>query len=159
VISEVNALHQGGFSLTGSTGAAFFTGSNAGDIRVNGGLLNDPSLVQASADATAPGNNQVAVQIGKLSHKAHAALSGQTFGQNYGQIVAGLGQNLNVVNDSLSNQKIVETMIRRQRDSISGVSLDEEMTDLLRFQRAYQASAKLISTVDQMLEVVMSIKR
>ena len=50
-------------------------------------------------------------------------------------------------------------MIRRQRDSISGVSLDEEMTDLLRFQRAYQASAKLISTVDEMLEIVMSLKR
>ncbi|NJN39700.1 MAG: flagellar hook-associated protein FlgK, partial [Gammaproteobacteria bacterium] len=70
-----------------------------------------------------------------------------------------LGQNLNVVNDSLDNQKIVETMIRRQRDSISGVSLDEEMTDLLRFQRAFQASAKLISTVDEMLEIVMSLKR
>jgi len=86
-------------------------------------------------------------------------LSGQTFGQKYGQIVAALGQNLESVNDSLSNQKSVESIIRRQRDSISGVSLDEEMTDLLRFQRAYQASAKLIKTVDEMLEIVMSLKR
>ncbi len=159
VISEVNSLHQGGFSQTGSTGETFFTGTTAADIRVNNVLLNDPSLVQASGDATAVGNNTVALQIAQLASKRHATLSGQTFGQTYGQIVAGLGQNLNVVNDSLSNQKIVETMIRRQRDSISGVSLDEEMTDLLRFQRAYQASAKLISTVDEMLEIVMSLKR
>ena len=159
VITEVNRLHQGGFSQTGSTGETFFTGTTAADIRVNNVLLNDPSLVQASGDATAVGNNTVALQIAQLASKRHATLSGQTFGQNYGQIVAGLGQNLNVVNDSLSNQKIVETMIRRQRDSISGVSLDEEMTDLLRFQRAYQASAKLISTVDEMLEIVMSLKR
>jgi flagellar hook-associated protein 1 FlgK len=91
--------------------------------------------------------------------KRHAALAGQTFSQDYGQTVAALGQNLKLVNDSLANQELVESMIRQQRDSISGVSLDEEMTDLLRFQRAYQASAKLISTVDEMLEVVMSIKR
>lgn len=159
VISEVNSVHQAGYSLTGTTGEPFFTGTNAADIGVSGVLLNDPSLVQASSEAGAVGNNEVATQIGQLANKRHASLSGQTFGQNYGQTVAGLGQSLNVVNDSLANQKIVETMIRRQRDSISGVSLDEEMTDLLRFQRAYQASAKLISTVDEMLEVVMSIKR
>jgi flagellar hook-associated protein 1 FlgK len=159
VISEVNSVHQGGYSMTGSTGELFFTGTNAADIGVNTVLLNDQSLVQASSDPAAVGNNQIALQIAQLANQRHASLSGQTFGQNYGQIVAGLGQSLNVVNDSLSNQKIVETMIRRQRDSISGVSLDEEMTDLLRFQRAYQASAKLISTVDQMLEIVMTLKR
>jgi flagellar hook-associated protein 1 FlgK len=159
LITEVNALHQTGYSLTGTTGEAFFTGTSAADIGVSGTLLNDPSLVQASSDATAVGNNQIALQIGQLANQRHAALSGQTFGQSYGQTVAALGQDLNVVNDSLANQKVVETMIRRQRDSISGVSLDEEMTDLLRFQRAYQASAKLISTVDEMLEIVMSLKR
>ncbi len=159
LITEVNALHQAGYSLSGTTGESFFTGTNATDIAVNGALLNDPGRVQASSDAAAVGNNQVAVQIAQLANQRHPSLGGQTFGQKYGQTVAALGQNLNVVNDSLANQKIVETMIRRQRDSISGVSLDEEMTDLLRFQRAFQASAKLISTVDEMLEIVMSIKR
>lgn len=159
LINEVNTAHQGGFSLTGSTGANFFEGTNAGDIRVNAALLNDPSLLQASGDATAVGDNSVAVTIGQLANKRHASLSGQTFSQNFGQAVAALGQNLNTVNDLLANQNIVETMLRRQRDSVSGVSLDEEMTDLLRFQRAYQASAKLISAVDEMLEIVMSIKR
>ncbi len=159
LISEVNAIHQPGFSLTGSTGEPFFTGTNAGDIQISQTLLNDPSLVQVSNDATAVGNNRIALQIAQLANQPLSALSGQTFGQKYGQIVAALGQNLESVNDSLTNQKNVESIIRRQRDSISGVSLDEEMTDLLRFQRAYQASAKLIKTVDEMLEIVMNLKR
>ena len=159
VISQVNALHQSGYSLAGSTGEVFFTGTNAGDIGLNNNLLDDPGLVQASGDPTAVGDNRVAVGLAQMANQRQPALSGQTFGQHYGQIVASLGQNLSLTNDQLSNQNIVETMIRRQRDSISGVSLDEEMTDLLQFQRAYQASAKLISTVDAMLEIVMSIKR
>ena len=50
-------------------------------------------------------------------------------------------------------------MLRSQRDSVSGVSLDEEMTDLVKFQRAYQASARLITTVDTMLDTVVNLKR
>ncbi|HAV62996.1 MAG TPA: flagellar hook-associated protein FlgK [Verrucomicrobiales bacterium] len=159
LITEVNAIHQGGFSLTGSTGAPFFTGTNAGDIAVNAALMNDPSLLQASGTAGAVGDNTAAVAMAQLANTRHGSLAGQTFGQNYGQLVTALGQNLNVVNDQLENQTMIENLLRRQRDSVSGVSLDEEMTDLLRFQRAYQASAKLISTVDEMLEIVMGLKR
>ena len=79
--------------------------------------------------------------------------------ENYGQSVAQLGQALNGTNSQLTNQQIVERMLLRQRDSISGVSLDEEMTDLIKFQRAFEASAKLIVTIDEMLETVMSLKR
>jgi flagellar hook-associated protein 1 FlgK len=50
-------------------------------------------------------------------------------------------------------------MLRSQRESVSGVSLDEEMTDLVKYQRAYQASARLISTVDAMLDEVLNLKR
>ncbi len=159
VITEVNAVHQAGYSLNGTTGEPFFTGTSAADIQVNSNILKNPGLLQASADATAVGDNQVAVAIAQLASKTHAALSDQTFSEKYGQTVAALGQSLKGVNDQLGNQKIVEDMIRRQRDSISGVSLDEEMTDMMRFQRAYQASAKLINTVDQMLEIIMSLKR
>lgn len=159
LIAEVNALHQSGYSLTGSTGEVFFTGTTAADIHVNSALLDNPRLLQASADGTAVGDNQVAVAIAQLATQTQAALSGQTFIESYGQTVASLGQSLSGVNSQLGNQQIVENMIRRQRDSISGVSLDEEMTDMLRFQRAYQASAKLINTVDEMLQIVMSLKR
>jgi len=73
--------------------------------------------------------------------------------------MAQLGQALNGTNTQLSNQQIVERMLLRQRDSVSGVSLDEEMTDLIKFQRAFEASARLITTIDTMLETVVNLKR
>ena len=59
----------------------------------------------------------------------------------------------------IDNQTIVGQMLSRQRDSISGVSLDEEMTDLIRFQKAFEASARLVSLVDDMLDTVVNMKR
>ncbi|MBI1177319.1 flagellar hook-associated protein FlgK [bacterium] len=159
LITEVNSIYQAGYSLNGATGQNFFTGTNAGDIGVNSDLLNDPSKMQVSADPGAVGDNSIAVSVAQLANKKLAALSGQTLSENYSQSVATLGQNLSLVNDQLGNQNIVESMIRSQRDSISGVSLDEEMTNLMQFQRAYQASARLISTVDTMLDTVLNMKR
>jgi flagellar hook-associated protein 1 FlgK len=159
LISEVNATHAAGFSLTGSTGANFFTGTNASDIAVNASLLTDPSLLQASGVAGAVGDNQVALALAQLADKKHAALNGQTFGQGYGQTVAALGQSLASVNTQLADQQVVENMLSQQRSSISGVSLDEEMTDLTKFQKAFTASARLITTVDDMLDTIVNMKR
>jgi len=159
LISEVNAVHAGGFGLGGTTGESFFTGTTASDIAVNSNLAGNPSMIQASGVAGAVGDNTVAVQLAQLADKKHAGLINQTFSESYGQNVASLGQALNSTNTQLTNQQIVEKMLLRQRDSVSGVSLDEEMTDLIKFQRAFEASAKLIRTVDEMLETVMSLKR
>ena len=62
-------------------------------------------------------------------------------------------------NTQITNQNLVEQMLSRQRDSVSGVSLDEEMTDLIKFQKAFEASARLIVTIDEMLETVVNLKR
>lgn len=159
LISEVNALHTPGYGLTGSTGADFFTGTSAADIKVNAALLDNPALVQAAGVAGAPGDNQTALALAQLADKKHATLNGQTFSQGYGQTVAALGQSLASVNTQLSDQQVVENLLLRQRDSISGVSLDEEMTDLTKYQKAFAASARLITTVDEMLDTVLAMKR
>jgi flagellar hook-associated protein 1 len=159
LIGEVNTVHATGFGLNGTSGENFFTGTNAADIAVNANLENDPSMIQAGGVAGAVGDNSVAVQLGQLADVNQAALSNQTFQENYGQTVAALGQALNGTNTQLTNQQLVENMLLRQRDSVSGVSLDEEMTDLIKFQRAFEASAKLIVTVDEMLQTVLTLKR
>jgi flagellar hook-associated protein 1 FlgK len=159
LISEVNAVHGTGFGLGGTSGEAFFTGTTAADIALNANLEGDPSMIQASGVAGAVGDNTVAVQLAQLADANHAALTNQTFLENYGQTVATLGQALNGTNTQLTNQELVENMLLRQRDSVSGVSLDEEMTDLIKFQRAFEASAKLIVTVDEMLQTVLTLKR
>jgi flagellar hook-associated protein 1 FlgK len=159
LMTEVNAVHATGFGLGGTSGENFFTGTNASDIALNANLEADPRRIQAGAVAGAPGDNVVAVQLAQLVDANHAALGNQTFLENYSLTVATLGQALNGTNTQLTNQELVENMLLRQRDSVSGVSLDEEMTDLIKFQRAFEASAKLIVTVDEMLLTVLSLKR
>jgi flagellar hook-associated protein 1 FlgK len=159
LIARVNAVHSAGFSLSGSTGANFFTGTNAADIAVNGALLADPSLLQAASVAGAAGDNQTALALAQLAGEPQTALGNQTFGNRYAQTVSVLGQSLSSVNSELSDQDVVDKMLLRQRDSISGVSLDEEMTDLIKFQKAFEASARLITTVDEMLDTVLNLKR
>lgn len=159
LITEVNALHSSGFGLSGTTGENFFTGTNAADIDVNSALEGNPALLQASGTNGAVGDNQVALALAQLANKAQASLSNQTFSENHGQSVAGLGNALSSVNRELNDQTVVGNMLLRQRDSVSGVSLDEEMTDLVKFQKAFQASAHLITTIDEMLDTVLSLKR
>ena len=159
LITEVNAVHATGYGLAGTSGESFFTGTNAADIGVNNNLIIDPAKIQAGGVAGAVGDNSVAVALAQLADKKVAALGNQTLQENYGQTVAQLGQALNGTNTQLSNQQIVERMLLRQRDSVSGVSLDEEMTDLIKFQRAFEASARLITTIDTMLETVVNLKR
>jgi flagellar hook-associated protein 1 FlgK len=159
LITEVNNLHTGGISLTGSTGAKFFNGTDAGDIQVNAALANDPSLIQAASVAGAPGDNGTALALGQLAQKTHASLGNQTFTQGYAQTATAFGHALSAVNTQLSDQQLVEKMLLQRRDSISGVSMDEEMTDLTKFQKAFEASAKLITTVDDLLETVVNLKQ
>jgi flagellar hook-associated protein 1 FlgK len=54
---------------------------------------------------------------------------------------------------------MVETWLQQQRDAVSGVSLDEEMTNLTKYQKAFEASARLVTTIDQMLDTVLNMKR
>jgi flagellar hook-associated protein 1 FlgK len=159
LIDEVNALHTAGFALDGSTGRAFFLGSSAADIRVNQALLDNPSSLQVSGSATARGDNRVAKALSQLGNQPIAALDGQTLGNAYNRIVGRLGEDLSSVNQQLADQKVVAELLKGQRDSVSGVSIDEEMADLNRFQRGYQASAKLINTIDEMMDTTLSLKR
>ncbi len=159
LITEVNAVHGAGYSLTGSTGAVFFTGTDAASIAVNASLAANPSLFQAAGVAGAVGDNQTVLALAQLAEARQTALGSQTFQQHYGQSVASLGQSLASANEQVSDQAAVAGMLQTQRSSVSGVSLDEEMTDLLKFQKAFAASAKVITTVDELLETVVGMKR
>lgn len=159
LITQVNTLHAAGYSLTGSTGAAFFTGTGAADMAVNAALTANPALMQAAGVSGAVGDNQVALALAQLADTRLATLGSQTFQQNYAQTVAALGQSLATANEQVSDQEAVARMLAQQRASVSGVSLDEEMTDLVKYQKAFAASAKLITTVDELLETVVNLKR
>jgi flagellar hook-associated protein 1 len=156
LITEVNRVHQAGFGMDGSTGLAFFTGTNASDIAVNSAVTAEK--IAASNSAGDVGNNKNIVALAQLKDTRQAALTNQTFSQNYGRVVAGLGTALSGANQGVSDQAAVSRMVQTQRDSISGVSMDEEMTDLVKFQRAYQASAQMVNVIDEMLQTILNMR-
>jgi flagellar hook-associated protein 1 FlgK len=158
LISQVNGIYSAGFDLNGNTGQNLFTGTNAATIGVNNAVVTDPSKFQAAGAANAPGDNSVVLALGQLANTNVAGLGNQTFSSNYSQVVAGLGQSLSNVNDQVANSGKVTQMLNTQRSTVSGVSLDEEMTNLMSYQKAYEASAQLITTVNQMLQTVINMK-
>jgi flagellar hook-associated protein 1 FlgK len=157
LITQVNGIYQNGYDLNGNSGADFFTGSDAGDIGVNSALLTDPSQVQA-AGANAPGDNTVALALAQLGSQSLTALNNQTFSGACSLDVENFGDALSNANDQVTNYNSVNTMLLNQRDSVSGVSLEEEMANLITYQKAYETSAQIISTVNQMLTTVVNLK-
>lgn len=159
LITEVNNLHSTGYGLNGTNNTAFFSGSNAADIQVNSALIENPELIQLSNNPAAPGNNFIALAIAQLKTKTQPSLNNLTIPGFYTKTVETIAADLNAVNSKLSDQKTITELFEQRRQSVSGVSIDEEMTELLKYQKAYQASAKLISTVDELLETLINMKR
>ena len=81
------------------------------------------------------------------------------FIEMHADMVSELGQTIRNTKRELEDQQSLELLMQKQRESISGVSIDEEMTQLVRYQRAFEASAKLIGIVDEMLGTVLSMSR
>ena len=73
--------------------------------------------------------------------------------------MSGLGEALNGTNNRLDDQKLIEQMITKSRDSVSSVSMDEEMADLMKYQRSYQANARVVRVIDEMLDGLITSRR
>ena len=133
VASTVNELH---------TATPFFTGTTAATLKV----AVAASEVQTSS-TEAPGGNDVALAI--------AGLRGGAADQGYSSLVGLVGSTVQGAKDEQSNLQTTLTAIGNQRQAVSGVSLDEEMTNLITFQRGYQASARTLTAMDEMLETLI----
>jgi len=131
---SVNELH---------TATPFFSGSTAATIAV----AVEPSEVQ-TAGAGNPGGNEVALAI--------AGLRGGGAEQRYAALIAQVGSDVQSAKSDQTNAQAVVTAVSDQRQSVSGVSLDEEMTNLITFQRGYEASARALTSMDEMLNTLIS---
>jgi len=159
LISSVNTVYSTGYDLNGNTGAAFFTGTGSANIAVNSALVNDPTAFQASGVAGNSGDNQVALALAQLGNTNQAGLGNQTFSQSYNSTITALGSSLSAVNNQLSEQQSVQTMLTTQRQNETGVNLDQEMTNVMAFEKAYEGSAELVTSLDQMLTTVLQMKQ
>ncbi|MGO8677424.1 MAG: flagellar hook-associated protein FlgK [Limisphaerales bacterium] len=159
LITQVNAVYTTGYDLNGNTGADLFTGTDASDIGVNATLASDPSTFQAAGVSGASGDNQVAVALAQLGSASQSSLGNQTFSGSYNATITDLGTALSNANSNLSDQQAVQSMLSEQRTSVSGVSLNDEMTNLMTYQQAFEASAELVNTINTMLGDLMSAKQ
>ena len=158
LITLFNGPYSTGYSQTGTTGAGFFTGSGASNIGVNPTLASDPGAFQASGSATDNGDGSVALQLAQLGNTAWASLNQQTFEGSMNEAVGNFGDAAQTANEQVTNQNAVMNMLTNQQSTVSGVSVDEEMTHLLVYQQAYEASAELVTTVNQMLGDTLAMK-
>lgn len=154
----INAQHQAGYDINGSSGLDFFTftaGSEASSIALNTNLTTDK--IAASGSATVAGDNANALLLAQLQNTTYTTLSSASVGNSYDSLVSQIGVDVKASETTVSNDDAFMKQLTTLRDSNSGVSLDEELTDLIKYQRSYQASAKLISTVDSMMETLLNM--
>lgn len=162
--TEVNKAHIEGFDRSGNTGVLFFDMPDseqgaASTIAINKTIYNDVGRIVASAKADAPGENTVANVISSLQYKNVMEGGTSTFDDFYNTQVGQVGTITQRAVKSFEAQKNAMEQLANIRESISGVSLDEETTKMIEFQKAYDASARLIRTADEMLDTVLNLKR
>lgn len=154
LVTSVNAT----YNPTGTTGDFFTpTGTSAGTLQL------DPGLTAANlkaSDGGAAGDNTIARALAALAEQTFSTGAGAhidgTFAGFFRQSVTKLGQALAGANARVDDQENIAKLVRSQRDAVSGVSLDEEMADLMKYQRAFQASSRVFNVLDELLDLVVS---
>jgi len=134
----------------------------AGNLAVNSAIAEDTTKIAAATAAGAPGDNTNALAIANLRDKSDETIMRQTgtLSDLYDAILVGAVGNdtADAKAQSDFNGNLIQ-QIKNQRDSVAGVSLDEEMINMIKFQQAYAAAAKLITVGDEMLQTVLSLKQ
>jgi len=134
----------------------FFSGNDAFDIDVNAVVANDPQKL-AAARGHLPGDNAGAVAVAQLRDTGIDALNGLSLTQAWSRHVEDFAGRLGKAEQRQEAASVVRANLEATQQSVSGVNADEETIELIRYQRAYQASARFISTVDEMMQTLLSL--
>lgn len=169
--NEFNTVHKQGYALGASTQSTdnFFiidndsTTNAAKEIKVNPVILNDASKIAAGGTSGASGDNENAHDLAAIKSKdftnytgtVDASLTG-SFDDYYASIIGDLGVESESAQKNKKNTQTLVDSVDKNRQSVSAVSLDEEMTDMVKFQQAYNASARMITVVDEMLDKIIN---
>lgn len=155
LVSRVNALHSQGYNLNGQTGVVFFKNNvtGAGDITINPDIARDPSLIAASANKNA-GDGSIALAIAGI--QTERLIKDDTIANYYTALVSQIGSQVQETSFLTKSQENVVAKLENQRDAISGVSLEEELTNLIKYQQSYQAAARMLRTADEVVAMLMN---
>ena len=151
ITTQVNAVQTTGFDRDGNAGNNLFTGTTAATISV---ALTDGDDIAASAVAPAGGN--ASLDGSKADAMAAIAIAANGPDELYQDLVVSLGFAVQAAEQSAATQESLASSLTSQIDAESGVSIDEEMANLLAYQRAYEAAARVLTAIDAALETLIN---
>jgi len=160
--TAINTQHAAGVGADGGTGRNLFdlgsTATNAArDVRVSVDVFDHPDRIAAASNALSlPGGSDNAVLLGKLFDSQIAVGNTRTAAQAYGDIVGSIGSTRANSQRDVETQGAILQQVQSMHQSESGVSLDEEMVNLTKFQNAYAAASKMIGVADQLMQTLLN---
>jgi flagellar hook-associated protein 1 FlgK len=157
IVERVNEVHRAGHGLAGSTGQDFFdpAGLTASTISVSQFILGDVTLIAASSDG-ATGNGDNALAIADIRLEGLFGPENATAEDFYSSFIGDVGMDSERAADGKEGQELLLRELDTRRESVKGVSIDEETTNLVAAQHAYQAAAKLVSVIDELMDTLMT---
>lgn len=159
---QVNAVHAAGVDLDGNPGQLFFT-PLATTVGAASALQVDPALAgqprRVAAGTVSAGDNQNARALAALRDARVLDGGTATLGEGWAQLTYRVGQDSSSARAEQRNRTAIVNQISALRDSVAGVSLDEEALQMMRFQRAYEANARYFQVIDSALQTLISLVR
>ncbi len=156
-VDEFNNQHAAGYELNSDKkGEEFFTIDADGVMSVRNEIVNDPSKIAASGAANAEGNGDNAKALGQIQFTSLNSLGDASIQTYFQGIIGQLGVDGEQAAKMQFNSETLLKSVENRRASISSVSLDEEMTNMIQFQQAYNASARMITVVDETLDKIIN---
>ncbi len=157
LVAAVNEIHKSGKGALGSTGINFFDSETTGaaDIELDSLVARDVNYIAAGKNGE-DGDNSNALEIAALRGALKLKDGRATFNDFYSSIIGEIGIRTKEAENLEKNQQALVIQIENSRQSLSGVSLDEEMAKMIEYQHAYAAAAKVITTMDMVLDTVIN---
>ena len=161
--TKVNQQHEAGYDLYGNTGIALFSSDNGEPIDASNIVLafDDPKKVAAAADPNYLNSDNTNIKrLIELGNTTYSELSDLSFSEYYAtEVVSKVGGDVKEVKDLLKSSDFRLQSIEEKVKELSGVNLDEELVNLTKYQRAYQAAARIVTVTDELLQTILNMKR
>ncbi|MDZ7771127.1 MAG: flagellar hook-associated protein FlgK [Balneolaceae bacterium] len=157
VVEQVNALHINGYGVADNGQRNFFdpAGDTAESIALNQTIVDNPEHIATSSVAGEAGNNDNALQIANLQNLS--LLDGESLASNAVQMMTDPGMRITELENRITSRESARQLLINQQESQSGVNIDEELSDLIKYQNAYQASARVLNEGQKMYDTLLSI--
>jgi flagellar hook-associated protein 1 FlgK len=159
MVEEVNRLHRTGTGATGATAIDFFDNAktSASNIVLDGRIIADLNNIAASQDGN-EGDNGIALAISAMRNASDlAGLRGNTVEGFFFTLLGEVGSRSKEAQTMAENHRLFASQIDNRRQSIQGVSLNDEAAKLVLFQRAYQAAARTVSIMNDLMEITINL--